>query len=290
MIDDHLFSPSAISCLLAIGLFCIVFLIVSERGRRTTLQGQWLFDNFFENLTDSFFKEEDLNKVARKLSVATDKYFFNCAITRQKAQIKKVIGTRIFAIAIVVLSVAIGFLMQSWGVVIIGAIAALLLFVYLPMKADIDAKKRKEAIRMDLPRFMDLLKTALQIGLPVDQAIEITARHIDCMLSDEMLAALTEAKMGTQSWQLALQKLAQQYEIDDLSDFILDIIVAFDKGISIFDVVSKKAASMKQSRLLGAKEKAARLTSIIVLPMFAFKIVPLLLIMMLPLVLAIDKF
>lgn len=290
MIMNELFSPLTTSCLIALSLFCFVFFIVSVRGQKNSLKGQWLFDNFFENLTDSFIAEEDLNKVARRLSVATDKYFFNCAITRQTAQLKKVVGTRIFAIAILILSVVLGFLTQSLVIVIIGTTIAVMLFVYLPMKADADAKKRKNTIQLELPRFLDLLKTALQINLPVDQAIEITARHIDCTLSDEMLAALAEAKMGTLSWQAALQKLAQQYEIDDLSDFILDIIVAFDKGISIYDVVAKKAASMKQSRLLNAKEKASKLTSWIVLPMFAFKVIPLLILMMLPLILTIDQF
>lgn len=290
MTTDYLFSPTMTASLIAIALFLFVFCFVSIKGKKSTLKGQWLFDNFFENITDSFFQEDQLNKVARKLSVATDKYFFNCAITRQPSQLKKVIGMRLFAIVILILSILLGFLMQSILIGLIGVVVAIIIFVYLPMKANSAAKKRKEVLQRDLPRFMDLLKTALQINLPIDQAIEVTARHIDCTLSDELLSSLAEAKMGTQSWQVALQKLAQQYEIDDLSDFVLEIVVAFDKGISIYDVVSKKAASMKQMRLLRAKEKASRLTSIIVVPMFAFKIVPLLLIMMLPLVMAVDAF
>lgn len=290
MTTDYLFSPTMTASLIAIALFLFVFCFVSIKGKKSTLKGQWLFDNFFENITDSFFQEDQLNKVARKLSVATDKYFFNCAITRQPSQLKKVIGMRLFAIVMLILSILLGFLMQSILMGLIGVVVAIIIFVYLPMKANSAAKKRKEVLQRDLPRFMDLLKTALQINLPIDQAIEVTARHIDCTLSDELLSSLAEAKMGTQSWQVALQKLAQQYEIDDLSDFVLEIVVAFDKGISIYDVVSKKAASMKQMRLLHAKEKAARLTSMIVIPMFAFKIIPLLLIMMLPLVMAVDKF
>lgn len=283
-------SPLFISAMTAVALFCFCFFFISWHGQKTTLKGQWLFDNFFENLTSSFLKDEELNQVARKLSIATDKYFFNCAITRQESQLKKVIGTRIFSIALAFISIILSVLLSSVEIVILGLIIAIVIFIYLPMQADRKAKKRKKDLEKELPRFLDLLKTALQINLPVDQAIEITARHIDSPLSDEFLSSLAETKLGTKNWQSALQNLAQQYEIDDLSDFILDIIVAYDKGVPVYDVVAAKATSMKQMRLLNAKEKAARLTSTIVIPMFIFKIIPLLVIMALPLLMAIDNF
>ena len=172
--------------------------------------------------------------------------------------------------------IIIAFLLASPLVGILGFLTALLIFIYLPMKADSEAKKRKKQLERELPRFLDLLKTALQINLPIDQAIDLTAKHLDGPLSDELLASLAETKIGTSNWQNALQKLARQYEIDDLSDFIMDITVAYDKGIPIYDIVAKKASSLKQTRLLSAKEKAARLTSTIVVPMFLFKIIPLL--------------
>lgn len=283
-------TPLLISSMTAISIFMFVFFVVIIKGKSKTLKGKWLFDNFFVNLTESFIPEDKLNDVARKLSVATDKYFFNCAITRQEAQLKKVIGSRIFAIAVLILTIIIAFLLASPLVGILGFLTALLIFIYLPMKADSEAKKRKKQLERELPRFLDLLKTALQINLPIDQAIDLTAKHLDGPLSDELLASLAETKIGTSNWQNALQKLARQYEIDDLSDFIMDITVAYDKGIPIYDIVAKKASSLKQTRLLSAKEKAARLTSTIVVPMFLFKIIPLLVIMAYPLVISINEF
>ena len=86
-------TPLLISSMTAISIFMFVFFVVIIKGKSKTLKGKWLFDNFFVNLTESFIPEDRLNDVARKLSVATDKYFFNCAITRQEAQLKKVIGS-----------------------------------------------------------------------------------------------------------------------------------------------------------------------------------------------------
>ena len=68
MTTDYLFSPTMTASLIAIALFLFVFCFVSIKGKKSTLKGQWLFDNFFENITDSFFQEDQLNKVARKLS------------------------------------------------------------------------------------------------------------------------------------------------------------------------------------------------------------------------------
>ena len=137
----------------------------------------------------------------------------------------------------------------------------------------------------ELPRFIDLFGTALMIGLPVEEAILTTAKSLpDSLLAREFLNAIAETRLGVYDWQAALEKMSRKYEVDVLSDFSLDLINSYNKGVPIADAVARKSKDIKQSNLLTMKERATKLTSTILLPVLGFKVLPLLALLCIPVI------
>jgi Flp pilus assembly protein TadB len=152
-------------------------------------------------------------------------------------------------------------------------------------KVDKAAKLKKFRMVDELPRFIDLLQTALQINMPVEDAIIITAKSLhDTVLASEFLNAVADMQMGVHDWQSALEQMARNYEIDTLSDFVLDLVTSYSKGVPIADAVARKSRDIKQSNLLAMKERASRLTSTILLPVLGFKVMPLLALLCIPII------
>ena len=229
--------------------------------------------------------------LAERLGIQTDKYMFNCNLIGKKPDLEKLIITRVLAVIIAILGVLVALLLNSLLVsAFIGvATAAITVLVFVSSTQTVNdrAKKKKVQFESELPRFLDLFQTALKIDLPVATAIKITAESIDGLLSEELLKALVETELGTSNWQDSLYAIAQKYEVDSFSDFVLDIVTAFQKGSDIIESVERQSRSIKQSMLLNAKEQAARVTSLILLPVVIFKMIPLMVILFLPVVLQI---
>ena len=147
------------------------------------------------------------------------------------------------------------------------------------------ATERKDQLLHELPRFLDLLQTALYINLPVEEAITITARSLEgTVLSEEFQDAMSDVKLGARDWQGALEKIAKKYDIDEFSDFVLDLTISYHKGLNIYDMVTRRGKDLKQSNLFLMREKAAKLTNTILLPITLFEMAPLLILMMLPII------
>ena len=164
-------------------------------------------------------------------------------------------------------------------------LAAIPLIFFEVQKVDKAAKLKKFRMVDELPRFIDLLQTALQINMPVEDAIILTAKSLsDTVLAGEFLNAVADMQMGVHDWQAALEKLARNYEIDALSDFVLDLVTSYNKGVPIADAVARKSRDIKQSNLLSMKERASRLTSTILLPVLGFKVFPLLALLCIPII------
>ena len=157
--------------------------------------------------------------------------------------------------------------------------------VYPYKRSEEQANLVKAQIVDEMPRFLDMLQTALYINIPVEEAIEITAKHLKgTLLADEFLQTLAEMQLGAYGWQTALEKMSRKYEVDIFSDFVLDIVTAYDKGVSIYDVVVRQNKEIKQSNMLTMKENANKLNSTILIPIAAFKLMPLIIMLCIPII------
>lgn len=276
--------------MIAVFFSAIAFFAVTNNQKSIgRMKSSWIFDEWQENLYDSLFKKEP-QEVAKSIGIDFRKYLHNCKICKEDAKIKKVITERLVGLSLLALSGIVGLVTKNIIIVLLGSIVSLVLSYYGTYKLEQNAKKRKEQIVFELPRFLDLFHTALLIGIPVEQAIDITSDSLkNTILAKDLKRAMTDAKMGVVTWVQALENLAEEYEVDALSDFILDITNAYNNGSPIIDSVIRQNKDIKQTRLLTMKERSAKLTNIILIPIVVFKILPILAIIGIPIVIQLNQ-
>lgn len=223
--------------------------------------------------------------VARKIGINAEEYYKNCELIRKPANLKGLIAKIGLSAMTVLWFAVIGLITKNWYVSIAGILIGLFLIVYLVKRPEEQAADVRAQIVAEMPRFLDMLQTALYINMPVEEAISITAKHLKgTLLADEFAKTVAEIQLGAFGWQTALENMSHKYEVDIFSDFVLDIVTAYDKGIPIYDVVARKNKEIKQTNLLTLKENASKLNSTIVIPIAIFKLLPLIVILCIPII------
>lgn len=264
-----------------------IVLLAGGKPAKNRLGGNdgWLFDNIFEKLYGVFFGDADAVGISKAFGLEYDRYMVDCAVIGKTPNLKKecmmrVIGTVAFAVGVVLTVI-----LRSVFPMLIGIAAFAALASVVPRSAHSSAERKKQRMITEMPRFVDLFLSALEINLPIEQAIQETAENVPCLLSEELKAAFAATKLGAKNWQQALEAIARKYEIDQLSDFTLNVITAYNKGVSVTDAVARESYAIRQTALLTAKEKTAKMSSQILFPLLVFKILPLLVLLMVPIML-----
>lgn len=246
-----------------------------------------LFSNWDESLYTLFFKK-DPEIVMQKFGIGAKQTKKNCAIAGLPYRPECIISRLLVSTILLVISAISGFLLH-WSIGAVGILGFFLIFFIPYKRPEFIATKKRHEMLDEIPRFIDMLETALRVGLPVADAITMTAKHLkETTIAKEFLASIAEMQIGAYSWQQALERLADKYEIDVFSDFVMDIVTAYEKGVSIQQSVSVKNREIKLSRSLQIKSNAQRLNSTILLPITLFKLLPLLAVIGIPLFLQLQ--
>lgn len=247
----------------------------------------WLYSNLLSKMYHIFFKDKDAAAVCKSLGLKLDTFLVQCAILRHEPDFETEAMRRILGIVCFFISIAAGLMLGVPLLMLVGVFAYYILSKFLESKIQSAAKFKKNTLMIEMSRFTGLLLTALEVGMPVDIAIKQTAENVPGVFSEELKMSFVEVNMGAKNWQKALEDIASMYEIDQLSDFVVDITTAFNKGVSVTEAVMRKADDIKKSSLLLAKERTAKMSSAILGPVTFFKIIPLMIIMMIPIVMQI---
>lgn len=288
-------TPQVIALLSGIGVFFLVIFaavirdeIRSRKSRTPRDPSEWLFTRWDEKLYDAFFREKP-EIILKKLGIDTERYLKNCAVIRKsfpnlkKIAADKLTGVFLIFLAVLLAAVSGGSGLAITAVILLGGIAVYQAGIPKIGKA---AAARRQQLTGELPRFLDLLQTALYINMPVSEAITVTARHLKgTLISDELLATMAEAQVGAVSWEQALEDIAAKYEVDAFSDFVLYLITGQEKGLSIYDIVARQAREVRQYTLVAAEENAGKVNTAVLIPIAIYKLIPLLFIVGFPLVL-----
>lgn len=281
----------AFACGIAIAMAVIAFFVIHHATRIKNIKSgeTWLFDQWQLHAYTAIFKDKDPQDIGRSIGIDVEKYLRGCELIRKKPNVEEVIIDKICGFIIIGVFAIAGLIMMQIPLMLVGVIVAFPL-IALPVHFTEEAvDKRKERIAEELPRFLDMLHTALLIGMPVNQAIEITAKKLsDTIIAEEMLDSLAETKMGTANWQEALEKLANKYGVDTLSDFVLDITNAYNLGSPVADSVARKSKDIKETNLIAMKERASKLTNTVLIPITVFKMLPIIAIMAIPMILQLQ--
>lgn len=235
------------------------------------------------------FGEEDPDNIALKFGYKIEEYYKNCNLTGTDPDAKKVVIFCVFGIFSFLCFLIMGILIHP----LLITVGFVLLF-WFAVKDYLKLKQRaddmRSQVKKELPQFLDLLVTELEVGLPINSAILIISQKYESLLSNEFISSMNDVKLGAGGWQTALEKVAERYSIDILSDFVLDISISFNKGIRMDEAVERKTKEIKQKHLLDVKEKAGRTENTILLPIALFQFIPMLVFILLPTLMSIRNF
>ena len=275
-------------CIGAAILIFIIFLTAMQysKSNKHSVYGKnnpddWLFHNFYLKVYSAFFGIKEPEDVAIKLGINIEKYYKNCQLTRTRPNAKRLIVNTIYGFAAFLVSILLSLLVSP-----VFAALGVFLFFYLvffeQQRLNSKAEEMKEQVAAELPRFLDILQTELIVGLPIETSIYIICEKFDSLISREFLEALNEMELGISGWQQALEKVAAKYDIETLSDFVLDVSTSYMKGVSITDSVVRKTKEVKETHLLNIKERAGKATNTMLIPMAIFQFIPLIVLIMFP--------
>jgi tight adherence protein C len=119
------------------------------------------------------------------------------------------------------------------------------------------ARRRREAIRTQLPDALDLLAVSVEAGLGFDGAVTKLTEHMHGALIDEFAMTLGEIRIG-ETRQTALKKMAERVDAPELSTFIRAVVQADQLGISLGRILRVQAADSRLRRQQAAEEKAMK--------------------------------
>jgi len=128
---------------------------------------------------------------------------------------------------------------------------------------------RAAAIERQLPDMLDLLSVSVEAGLGFEQALHHITENMEGPLIDEVAVTYREMSMG-RSRRDALVLLGERCGVADVQSFTGALIQAGQLGISIRNVLRTQAAAIRRSRRNKVQEKAAKVSTKILIPMLVF--------------------
>ena len=283
-----------ISIIAGVAVFLIVLGIAAahyskkQRKIKKDAVQDWLFQDFNSKLFQSLFKKRHPDEVAASMGMDVDRYYSDCALAQVRPDTARAVMLRLYAIFSLFICLALG-LISSIFFLAVGLPLFFFLFQYESWTLKQKAEEKREEIVGDLPRFLDLLDTVIDTGMPIQSAIYKICDNFDCLLTRELSRALREMQMGLNGWDRALELVAAKYKVDSLDDFVREVTTGYRKGIRIGDVVHRQTVDNRQSRLLSVKEQASKTEQKIMLPIALLKILPLMAYLMVPAVVMITE-
>lgn len=267
-------------------LFAAIAAVQYKRSARKRRLGggkenDWLFHDLHRKAYGALFGYKDPDAVALRLGIDAEKYYRACALTRTEPDMKHLVMNHVYAFFLLFLSVILSVLV-SFVSFLFGAAAFLFLVFYEQQKLHARAEGMRVQIANELPRFLDLLQSELEVGLPVETAIYILCERMDMLLTQEFQAALLDMELGVSGWVQAIEKVAVKYHVETLSDFVLDVSTSYRKGVSVANAVTRKAGEVRRTHLLNVKERAGKATNTILIPIVIFQFLPLLAFLIIP--------
>lgn len=260
-----------VTCLL-IGIITVFVSLKIYDKSKVKLRGMQTDDN-----SSSSFKV--MNWLVR-LGVDIDTYRNNCIFVNKKPDY----STYLIALIFAVIAIVVGLVSSCLGQYIIGSLFILFgtAAYFSTKKLDADVKSKKERIKNDIPRFLDLFVTALKVGMPTPNAIRITAESVDCDLSEQLLICLRDSDLKSNEWTDELTDLSRRLEISELSTFTLSLNNSYIRGTDIVSDMQNLSETMGRERLLDYKDKASKAENTIMIPIFLCKLVPLIVFLLIP--------
>lgn len=287
-------NPTGISVLISAAIFSSFLSVFSiryeleKRGKRAK-KGEWLLSDFSLRVYSALFGNKDPKKLAMKLKIDIREYISDCEIIGREADFYRLVTHYVYGIVIMVLCLFLSFFTDR-SIALLGVSIMCYLCVIEKKIVHRRAEYMRHRIEEELPRFLDLLRTELNVGMPVETAVYVICRRTDTLLSKEFFLALHKMEFGANEWGEALENIAKKYNVDLLSSFVLNVVTAYRKGVSVANAVEREYRDLHKDYVLNVKDRAETIKSAVLLPMFILQLFPLIAFIALPLFITLMQF
>ena len=241
----------------------------------------WLLYRFNDRLYDFFFGRRFPEDIAQKLGVEVDEYYKNCLLIREDPDLKSIVMGYLYGYLVFLAGIVLAFLVHILFLPISLMVMYELAF-YKKTMVKSKATKMREQVAAEFPRFIAVLSTELDVSIPIEVALQLLCQKFDGLIAREFLESMGEVKLGAVGWQTALKNVAEKYDIDMLSDFVMDVTTSYQKGVSIADTVRERVKELKQRRIYEVRDRAGKTENTILIPIALLQFVPMLLFVLLP--------
>lgn len=285
MNNSALFISIIVGLFLLLSIIGVAALIYQNKWKNTRYKQEnpndWLLYRFGDKVYGAIFGNKYPEDVATRMGIDIDEYVMNCKILGIKPDIKGLIIDYLYGFIFLGINIFFGIVFHP----LFFTAGICLLYMFM-MKKRLSVKgkatEKRNQVAKDFPRFLSLLSAELDVGLPIDVAISIISNKFDSIISEEFLISLNDVNLGVAAWQDTLYRIAEKYELDMLSDFVMDVTAAFNKGVSIVEIVRMRVKDTKDKRLYQVKERAAKAENEILIPIAVFQFIPLLVFILVP--------
>ncbi|WP_227397224.1 type II secretion system F family protein [Jeotgalibacillus aurantiacus] len=147
----------------------------------------------------------------------------------------------------------LGFPFSEFGIVLIPLLGYFLPIILIKQQV----KQRQEALRQDLPDFLDTISTSLQAGVSLDQALREVIRFFDGPLREEFTRFIQEIDLGVQREQ-AYRNLLERNNNQQFQQLIKSLLQGMKLGVPVAQTFKVQAEDMRELRQEQVKELAAK--------------------------------
>lgn len=144
-------------------------------------------------------------------------------------------------------------------------------------------KERKEQILLDLPNFIERTYSVIEAGSTIQEALTVIATRTSGPLAEEFIIVSARTKISGK-WKQEMEQMALRNNVEQLSDLVSDILIAYEKGTSIAEVLKDDAIQMRALKNAKVMEKAKKTATTLLIPMAVFCFLPMLLLILGPMV------
>ncbi len=193
-------------------------------------------------------------------------------------------------VVIVLITVIVGLVLTSFGlpsfiVIVLVPIAYAMPNALLNEKVE----KRQKVVRRDLPSMVGLLATSVKAGVELGPAFEIISMNIPDVLGDELRKTMKEIATGSQRSK-AFKKMSERLGVNSLDRFIETINTAEERGgMNVSQVLEDFTDDIRIMQKLNMEEKARKLPTKMLLPIFTCVFIPMLVMLLTPVVFTLTE-
>jgi tight adherence protein C len=164
------------------------------------------------------------------------------------------------------IGVAVAWLVNMGGVLLIGPIMALLGFYAPLVSLRGSANTRLLRIAKQVPYSLDLISLMIGAGTTFAEALQtITRDRPEEDLNQEFLLVLAEMDFGTPRTQ-ALKNMAERLDLESLRSIVAAITQSEKLGTPLTDILVAQATTIRQQRAVKAEKKSAEASLRLLLP------------------------